>query len=591
MAKERTLKEYVIPSTKEPRAIIVYPMVKGDNFELKPALLNLVQQNQFSGSPTEDPNLHISTFFRLSVTHKANQETVRLHLFPFSLKDRVSTWFHSLEVGSFTSWDQMRQAFLARFFPPCNTAQLRAKLYQFTQKDGESLYDAWERFKEMFSLCPHHGLEKWLIIHTFYNGLTYMTRITVDAAAAGALMNKDFTITYALIEDMALNLYQWTDERAITISSPSKKEAGMNEISSFDHLSAKVNELSQKFDNINNSVVIPTSILPPCGACGISGHTSIECKLGNVVENIKQLNFVQNNQGTSSNQKIYKNHQNPLGQETTLPGYANSQSVIQKSSLELLMENYLSNQSKQLQELKDQTILLNDSLAKITSKVDSISFHNKILEAQISHAVQKASQPKTDKMNVVTLRNGRQLEDPIGKAKPSEIEKESSEPQVEKIRVESEKQITPLPFKPKIPFPQRFAKSKLDEQFKKIIEMMNKLYIDVPFTDVLTQMPTYAKFLKEILSKKRKIEEDETVNLIEECSAIIQNKFPPKLKDPGSFSIPCVIGSEVVKKAMCDLGASDSLMLLSLYERVGIGELKPTRMTLQLADRSIKYSA
>ena len=194
-------------------------------------------------------------------------------------------------------------------------------------------------------------------------------------------------------------------------------------------------------------------------------------------------------------------------------------------------------------------------------------------------------------MNSVTLRNGKKLEGPIGKANPSEIEKESSEPQVEGIRIESEKQITPPPFKPKIPFPQRFAKTKLDEQFKKFIEMMNKIYIDVPFTDVLTQMPTYAKFLKEILSKKRKIEEDETVNLTEECSAIIQNKLPPKLKDPGSFSIPCVIGSEVVKKAMCDLGASVSLMPLSLYKRVGIGELKPTRMTLQLADLSVKYPA
>jgi len=68
-------------------------------------------------------------------------------------------------------------------------------------------------------------------------------------------------------------------------------------------------------------------------------------------------------------------------------------------------------------------------------------------------------------------------------------------------------------------------------------------------------MPTYAKFLKEILSKKTKIEEDETVNLTEECSAIILNKLPPKPKDPGSFSIPCVIGSEVVKKAMCDFGS------------------------------------
>jgi len=103
MAEERTLKEYAIPSPEEPRAIIVYPMVEGDDFEIKPALLNLVQRNQFSGSPTEDPNLHISTFLRLSVTHRANQEAARLHLFHFSLKDRASTWFHSLEVGSITS--------------------------------------------------------------------------------------------------------------------------------------------------------------------------------------------------------------------------------------------------------------------------------------------------------------------------------------------------------------------------------------------------------------------------------------------------------------------------------------------------------
>jgi hypothetical protein len=81
------------------------------------------------------------------------------------------------------------------------------------------------------------------------------------------------------------------------------------------------------------------------------------------------------------------------------------------------------------------------------------------------------------------------------------------------------------------------------------------------------------------------------VNLTEECSAIIQNKLPPKLKDPGSFSIPCVIGSEIVKKVMCDLGASVSLIPLSLYERLGIGELKSTRMTLQLADCSFKYPA
>jgi len=200
---------------------------------------------------------------------------------------------------------------------------------------------------------------------------------------------------------------------------------------------------------------------------------------------------------------------------------------------------------------------------------------------------QEVNQPNIT--NVVTLRNGRQLEDPIEKAKPSEVEEESSEPQGEETRVESDKPATPPPYKPKIPFPQRFIKSNLDEQFRRFIEMMNKLYINVPFTEVLTQMPTYAKFLKEILSNKRKIEEDEIVNLTEERSAIIQKKLSPKLKDPGSFSIPCVLGSEIVKKAMCELGVSVSLMSLSLYERMGIGELKPTRMPLQLEDRSVRY--
>jgi len=72
MAEERTLKEYATPSTEESHAIIVYPTDEGNNFEIKCALLNLVQQNQFSGSPTDDLNLHISTFLRLSGTLKAN---------------------------------------------------------------------------------------------------------------------------------------------------------------------------------------------------------------------------------------------------------------------------------------------------------------------------------------------------------------------------------------------------------------------------------------------------------------------------------------------------------------------------------------
>ncbi|XP_017239462.1 uncharacterized protein LOC108212248 [Daucus carota subsp. sativus] len=102
-------------------------------------------------------------------------------------------------------------------------------------------------------------------------------------------------------------------------------------------------------------------------------------------------------------------------------------------------------------------------------------------------------------------------------------------------------------------------------------------------------MPLYAKFMKQVLSNRKKLEAVVTISLNEECSAVIQRNIPPKLKDPGSFSLPCTIGKVGVKRALCDLGASVSLMPYSIYKRLGLGELKKTRISLQLADRTIKY--
>ncbi|KAK5840603.1 hypothetical protein PVK06_009506 [Gossypium arboreum] len=102
-------------------------------------------------------------------------------------------------------------------------------------------------------------------------------------------------------------------------------------------------------------------------------------------------------------------------------------------------------------------------------------------------------------------------------------------------------------------------------------------------------MPTYAKFLKELLTNKRKFEDFSIVELNEECSAILQNKLPTKLKDPGSFTIPCLIGNLNIEKALADLGASINLMHYKMFNQLGLGEPKPTRMSIQLADRSVKY--
>ena len=140
-----------------------------------------------------------------------------------------------------------------------------------------------------------------------------------------------------------------------------------------------------------------------------------------------------------------------------------------------------------------------------------------------------------------------------------------------------------------VPYPQRLKKHKLDKQFTKFMDVFKKLHINISFADALEQMPSYVKFMKDILSQKRRLADFETVNLIEECSAILQRKLPQKLKDPGSFTIPCTIGNAIFKRALCDLGASINLMPLSIFKRLGLGEARPTTVTLQLADISLKH--
>ncbi|PIN12235.1 DNA-directed DNA polymerase [Handroanthus impetiginosus] len=128
-----------------------------------------------------------------------------------------------------------------------------------------------------------------------------------------------------------------------------------------------------------------------------------------------------------------------------------------------------------------------------------------------------------------------------------------------------------------------------EEKEKEVEALLEKLHINIPFAEALEQMPSYVKFMKDILSKKRRLGDYEMVALTEECSAIIQNKLPPKLKDPGSFTIPCTIGTHFSGRALCDLGASINLMPYSIYRTLGLGEAKSTSITLQLADRSLTY--
>nr|GEV77650.1 reverse transcriptase domain-containing protein [Tanacetum cinerariifolium] len=119
--------------------------------------------------------------------------------------------------------------------------------------------------------------------------------------------------------------------------------------------------------------------------------------------------------------------------------------------------------------------------------------------------------------------------------------------------------------------------------------MIRAIQINVPFVDVLARMPNYGKFLKELISNKYKIKQIFASFLSDESLVMIQNKVPPKLRDPGSFLIPCNFNKTFSCNALADLGASINLIPYSLYAKLSLKTLKPTKMSIRLADRSFQY--
>ena len=158
-----------------------------------------------------------------------------------------------------------------------------------------------------------------------------------------------------------------------------------------------------------------------------------------------------------------------------------------------------------------------------------------------------------------------------------------------KVRKETQKQVRVDEPAIRISYPQRLKKGKLEKLFTKFLDIFKKLHINIPFMDVLENMPSYVKFMKKILASKKMLEEYGTITLTEECNSILQKKLPQKLQDLGSFAIPFSIRNRVSGKALCDLGASINLMPLSMFKRLRFGEPKSTTINLQLADRFYQH--
>ncbi|XP_019226721.1 PREDICTED: uncharacterized protein LOC109208136 [Nicotiana attenuata] len=129
---------------------------------------------------------------------------------------------------------------------------------------------------------------------------------------------------------------------------------------------------------------------------------------------------------------------------------------------------------------------------------------------------------------------------------------------------------------PPVPFPQRLAKQKKYDQYRKFMEMLRQIQLDIPLIDALREMAGYAKMMKDFMSQKFDFQDLSTMDSTQTCSDVVTRPMAQKLSDPGSFTIPCTIRSYAFAKALCDLGASINLMPLAIYTKLGIGRARPT---------------
>ncbi|KAL4345373.1 hypothetical protein AHAS_Ahas11G0271900 [Arachis hypogaea] len=231
---------------------IVVPPIATNNFELKPQLVTLVQQNcQYHGLPHEDPNQFISDFLQICDTVKTNgvnPEVYRLILFPFALRDKAKLWLDSQPKESLNTWKKVVTEFLTKFFPPKKLTKLRLEVQTFRQNDGETLYEAWERYKLLTRQCPPDMFSKWTQLDIFYEDLGEISKMSLDTSAGGSLHKKKTPEeTIELIELVASNQYLYSSNRNPVNSETSQKRCVL-EVEAVNALLAQNKLMSQQIN-------------------------------------------------------------------------------------------------------------------------------------------------------------------------------------------------------------------------------------------------------------------------------------------------------------------------------------------------------
>ncbi|KAK4400819.1 hypothetical protein Sango_1188000 [Sesamum angolense] len=431
---------------------------------------------------------------------------------------------------------------------------------------GESLFEYWGRFNELVKSCPHHQIPDHLLIQYFYEGLSSMDRKLIDAASGGALFNKTPTEARNLISIMASNTQQF----GTRYDDPPRKTNEVS-IATFDD---RLNELTSL---VKKLAVERTQHVKACGICTSPAHVTDMCPTlqEGPTEHADAVGFPGQQQRKYD---PFSNTYNPGWKDHPNLSYGAQSQNFQRPQYRPPMPP--PSNPKQGTHLKDM-------MKSLISNTQQIQQNTQQQIQQLQQSVQQFQlSTQTSIQNLESQMS--QLASSVSKLESQE-EKTRKEFEIRKDQDDETKEDNPKVFVTRPPFPERFAKSKKDEEAKEILETFRKVEFNIHLLDAIKQIPRYARFLKELCTSKGKLKGNERVSMGENVSAILQRKLPPKCKDPGTFSIPCKIGLIGIKRAMCDLGASINVMPLTIFESLHVGPLKETGVDIQLADRSVVY--